>query len=121
MLCSAPSCTVDQFPHSLVPHLQCEGLGHGDLWAFLAPELISFIKCLSVCLEVRGSLQELVLSPSPESTKDKTGHLCSIEPSPQARTVFCFDEGEGRGRKGRRMGEGALSSQEFGFCPCFLG
>lgn len=89
-------------------------------------ELISFIKCVSVCMEVRGNLQELVLSSSTEGTKDRTQVvildskcLCFIEPSPQARTVFFFffDERAGRGRKGRRTREGVLSSQEFGFCP----
>lgn len=77
-------------------------------------ELISFIKCVSVCMEVRGNLQELVLSSSTEGTKDRTQVvildskcLCFIEPSPQARTVFFFflmkeqggvGKGEGRGR-----------------------
>lgn len=87
-------------------------------------ELISFIKCVSVCMEVRGNLQELALSSSPEGTKDRTQViildskcLCFIEPSPQARTVFCFDERARRGKKGRRTREGVLSSQDFGFCP----
>lgn len=59
-----------------------------------------------VCLEVRGNLQELVLSSSPESTKDKTQVIFALL-SHLHRQELCFvlmkekggiGKGEGWGR-----------------------
>lgn len=70
-------------------------------------ELISFIKCLSVCLEVKGNLQELVLSSSPGGTKDKTQVIFALL-SHLHRQELCFVLMKEKGGAGKGEGWGRV-------------